>query len=215
MNSAMTVESYQATARNRRAMPPLARLAIPTAVGALLVIAAGGDHYFRDEFYYLACSHRLAWGYVDHPPLSIAVLWVIRHLAGDSLLVLRAAAALVTATAVWLTGSIARRLGADSYGEALAMTAMAVAPELLAVGSFYSMNVFDLLIWTLAARLLIDVLDRPTDTRWLALGAILGFGLLNKRPPKNDNDSAVSRSFLPTGKAGIDWSRRSAPRGTA
>jgi hypothetical protein len=30
------------------------------------------------------------------------------------------------------------------------MIAAAVAPELLAIGSFYSMNVIDLLCWTLA-----------------------------------------------------------------
>ena len=27
--------------------------------------------YFIDELYYIACSDRLAFGYVDHPPLSI------------------------------------------------------------------------------------------------------------------------------------------------
>lgn len=33
-----------------------------------------GYGMFRDEFYYLECSHHLAWGYVDQPPLSILVL---------------------------------------------------------------------------------------------------------------------------------------------
>ena len=142
--------------------------------------AALGDHYFRDEFYYLACSHRLAWGYVDHPPLSIAVLWVVRHLAGESLLTLRVTAALMSALTVWLTGSIARRLGASAFGETLAMTATAVAPVLLAAASFYSMNVLDLVFWTLSTRVLIDVLDRPATSRWVALGLILGLGLENK-----------------------------------
>ena len=42
---------------------------VPLGVFTLLVAAAVNDHYFRDEFYYLACSRRLAWGFVDHPPL--------------------------------------------------------------------------------------------------------------------------------------------------
>ena len=37
----------------------------------LLVNATTAYDYFRDEFYYLACSEHLAWGYVDQPPFSI------------------------------------------------------------------------------------------------------------------------------------------------
>ena len=85
----------------------------------------------------------------------------------------RVAAALVAAATVWMTGGITARLGGSSFAQVLAMTATAVAPALLAVGSFYSMNVFDLFLWTLAARLLIDVLDRPALWRWIALGVVL------------------------------------------
>ena len=156
------------------------RKAIPAAVFALLMISALGDHYFRDEFYYLACSRHLAWGYVDQPPLSVAILWVVRHLAGDSLLTLRITAALAAAATVALTGALARRFGASAFGETLAMLAAAVAPELLALGSFYSMNVFDILIWTLAAYVLAGILERPTTGGWLVLGVVLGLGLENK-----------------------------------
>jgi hypothetical protein len=38
--------------------------------------AAVGD--LRDELYYVACANRLAWGYVDHPPLSIGLLAAVR-----------------------------------------------------------------------------------------------------------------------------------------
>ena len=147
-----------------------------------VVLAATGavDAFFRDEFYYLACSHRLAWGYVDHPPLSIAILWIVRHVAGDSLMALRLAAAAAAAATIWITGSIAHRLGAGACGEAIAMTAALVAPVLLALGSFFSMNVFDVLLWTSAARLLIDAVEQPSDRRWMVLGVVLGLGLLNK-----------------------------------
>jgi len=156
------------------------RRALPFAVFVLLVASALGDGYFRDEFYYLACTRRLAWGYVDHPPLSVAMLWIVRHVAGESVLALRVAAAACAAGTVWLTGSIARRLGGSPAGEALAMTAAAVAPALLGTGSFYSMNVIEIFIWTLVARLLIDVLEWPTTKRWALLGAVIGLGLENK-----------------------------------
>src|SRR5262249_36117958 len=122
----------------------------------------------------------MAWGYVEHPPLSVAVLWLVRHLAGESLLALRVTAALAATASIALTGSIARRLGASGFGEGLAMVATLVAPGLLAIGSFYSMNVLDLFFWTLAARLFIDILDDPTLVRWALLGVVLGLGLENK-----------------------------------
>ncbi|MEZ5294094.1 MAG: glycosyltransferase family 39 protein [Vicinamibacterales bacterium] len=158
----------------------VARAIVPAFVVALLLISAAGDHYFRDEFYYLACTRRLAWGYVDHPPLSVAMLWAVRQVAGESLLVLRLVAALALAATVWLTGRIARRLGAGGFGEALAMVAIAVAPAFLATGTFYSMNVFDVLLWTAALRLLIDLVDGAPLGRWAVFGALLGLGLLNK-----------------------------------
>jgi Dolichyl-phosphate-mannose-protein mannosyltransferase len=104
----------------------------------------------------------------------------VRHVAGESLMALRLAAAAALAAGVLLTGSIARRLGAGTFGESLAMAGMAIAPELLAVGSFYSMNVFDLLLWTAAVRVVIDALDRPRPATWALLGLVLGLGLMNK-----------------------------------
>ena len=150
------------------------RLIAPLAVFAFLVGAALGDAFFRDEFYYLACVRHLAWGYVDHPPFSIGVLWAIVHAIGDSLIVLRIAAAAAAATSVWLTGSIARRLGAGPFGECLAMVATAIAPVLLANGSFYSMNVFEVLLWTAIARVVLDAIEAPSDRRWMLLGVLLG-----------------------------------------
>ena len=155
-------------------------LLIPGGVFLLLIANAIGDHYFRDEFYYLACTRRMAWGYVDQPPLSIAVLWIVRHTIGDSLIALRLVAALVSAVSIWLTGHIASRFGAAGFGRALAMTAVAIAPEILGLASFYSMNVFDLFFWTLAAYVLLDVLERPDLGRWMLLGFVVGLGLENK-----------------------------------
>src|SRR5262249_29321374 len=156
------------------------RAAIVFAVMAVLAVSARVDHYFRDEFYYLACSHRMAWGYVDQPPLSIAVLWIVGHVAGESLLVLRIVAAAGLGAAIPPTGSIAPPPRAGALGEAPAMHAVAAGPTFLAYGSFYSMNVFDVLAWTAAMRVFVDAVDRPRTATWALLGLILGLGLLNK-----------------------------------
>ena len=59
---------------------------------ALHATALARYGWFRDELYYVACAQHLAWGYVDQPPLSIAVLALVRALFGDAwLAVLRLA----------------------------------------------------------------------------------------------------------------------------
>lgn len=55
----------------------------------LHLLFSGNYGYFRDELYYIACSDHLAFGYVDHPPLSIFILTLARGLPGDSLLAIR------------------------------------------------------------------------------------------------------------------------------
>jgi hypothetical protein len=56
--------------------------------------------YFRDELYYIACSEHLAWGYVDHPPLSIAIRAATRAVLGDAMLAIRLPVILAGATTV-------------------------------------------------------------------------------------------------------------------
>jgi Dolichyl-phosphate-mannose-protein mannosyltransferase len=147
---------------------------------ALHLATSAGYGFFRDEFYYLACSHHLAAGYVDQPPLSIWVLWAVRHALGDSRLALRLVPALLGAATVALVGVMARRLGGGRWAAALAMSAALAAPVYLSLDHYYSLNAFDLLFWALAALLVIRLVDAPSPRLWLLLGVVLGLGLLNK-----------------------------------
>ncbi len=146
----------------------------------LHLLIGEGYGYFRDEFYYLACSEHLDWGYVDHPPLSIFLLWLGRGLLGDSVMAIRFWPALAGAASIVLTGWMAARLGGGRYAQALAMTAALIAPIYLGAGGYYSMNSYDLLIWTGAAALLIRIIQEDRPRLWVALGFLLGLGLLNK-----------------------------------
>jgi hypothetical protein len=165
----------------RRAPP--APLLLVTLAGFLLYWlpgALGPYGYFIDELYYLACADRLAWGYVDHPPLSIALLAAWRALAGDSLLALRLPGALIGGVTLLATGLLARRLGAGTFGQSLAALGMLSAGVPMVLFGFYSMNALDLLLWTIAFALLVEIAERRDPRLWLAFGAVLGIGLMNK-----------------------------------
>lgn len=137
-----------------------------------------GYGVFRDELYYIACSRRPAAGYVDHPPLSIWILRGVREVFGDSLFVMRLVSALAAAATVLVVGCIARRLGAGLWGQSLAMGAFCSAPVFWFSGHVYSMNVFDVLIWSLVGRLWLG--PKEGERRWGVIGGFLGLGLLNK-----------------------------------
>jgi hypothetical protein len=156
---------------------PLAFAALKLGLHALAVTNYG---YFRDELYYIACSKHLAWGYVDQPPFSIAVLVGVRAVLGESLVALRLLPALCGAATVVVTGLVVTRLGGGRFAQALACLCAVVAPVWLAVDHFYSMNAFDRLFWSLAALLLLRALDAGRPGTWVALGVVLGLGLLNK-----------------------------------
>jgi 4-amino-4-deoxy-L-arabinose transferase-like glycosyltransferase len=152
--------------------------ALPGLIAA--VTRNTGYGYFSDEFYYLACSDHLAWGYVDHPPLSIALLALIRTIFGDNIWALHLLPPLAVAGAVFLTGLMARRLGAGTFGQALAALAAVVTPTYLIFARDISMNAFDLLFWTLGAYVILGILKNDTPKGWLLFGLIAGLGLLNK-----------------------------------
>ncbi len=139
-----------------------------------------GWGYFRDELYYIACSDRLAWGYVDHPPLSIALLWLTRRTLGDSLWAIRLLPAIAGAASVFVSGLIARELGGRRPAQILAALCTCFAPAFVAMSHFYSMNGFDVLFWSVLAWLAVRILLRERPREWLWFGVVAGFGLLNK-----------------------------------
>jgi hypothetical protein len=164
-----------------RAIPPLV-LILAAARLALELKYAEVYGYFRDELYYLACARRLAWGYVDHPPFSIAVLSATRALYGESLLAIRVVPAVAGALVIGLTAALTKTLGGSARAQGLAALCVLVAPEYMASSHYYSMNSLDLLFWTLAALFTARALaGEPRALRpWILLGIALGLGVENK-----------------------------------
>ena len=102
------------------AFPPIAwrllgAIALSKLALHLYTNAVAGYGIFRDELYYLACARHLAAGYVDHPPLSMWILALIRAVIGESVFALRLLPAIFGAATVLLVGLLARRMGGGRY----------------------------------------------------------------------------------------------------
>lgn len=155
-------------------------LGLGAAQVLLHVITNGNYGMFRDEYYYLACANRLAWGYVDQPPFSIWVLAGWKAIFGQSVQAIRILPALCGAVLIVLTGAIAAQLGGGRWAQFFAGAGSAIGAAGLVVCGFYSMNCYDFLVWTGAYFLLIRIAATEDGHWWPWLGLVLGVGLFNK-----------------------------------
>jgi hypothetical protein len=148
--------------------------------GQAAITVFGGYGYFIDELYYLACARHPALGYVDHPPLAPLVLAVVRAIAGESLLAIRIPAFACGGLVVWATGRMALEAGGGRWAAVAAALTAALAPGVLAMSGFFSVNAFEMLAWVACTWALLRML-RTGDVRlWLAVGLALGLGFESK-----------------------------------
>ncbi|MBA2362349.1 MAG: glycosyltransferase family 39 protein [Chloroflexia bacterium] len=169
-----------------RHTPLTTTLSMLFALGGVLVLlhivatVVFGYGYFRDELYYLVCGQRLAWGYIDHPPLTPAIARVVVSTLGDSVVALRLLPAFAGAGVVVLAGLMARQLGGGRWAQLLAGLAALVPPVYLATTSIFTTISFDHFFWALCAFLVVRLLATDNPRYWLAIGVVLGVGGLNK-----------------------------------
>jgi hypothetical protein len=136
--------------------------------------------YHHDELYFLACGRHLAFGYVDHPPLVPWLALLSDTLFGPWLPGLRLSAMLAGAATVFLTATLARRLGGGRLAQFLAGLAVLVAPVYLRTGNLFCIPAFEPLVWVVAAHLLVTIIAEDRPRYWLWFGLAAGLGLLLK-----------------------------------
>jgi Dolichyl-phosphate-mannose-protein mannosyltransferase len=146
----------------------------------LQLFAARNYGYLNDELYYLACARHLAWGYVDQPPLIAFVTRLVRASLGDSLAAIRLLPALSGTARILLTGLITRELGGGRFAQGLAALCVLLAPGLLALDHFLTMNTFEPLFWMGCAWLVIRMIRTGNTKLWLWFGLLAGAGIENK-----------------------------------
>jgi len=176
----MTDAPMTYVAPKRRDWILLAMLSAIPLLAELAGLLSKDYGYFIDEFYFIACAKRLAFGYVDHPPLAPWGLAATRLVLGDALWAIRLPAYLATSATVWVTGLVVWRLGGARFATVLAGLTVGLSPVLLAMGSFYSMNAFEPLLWTLIVLTLVQIIQTGRARLWLFVGALIGLAFQNK-----------------------------------
>jgi 4-amino-4-deoxy-L-arabinose transferase-like glycosyltransferase len=153
---------------------------IAGATTLLLLLVGARYGFHRDELYFVEASKHLAWGYVDQPPLSIALIWLSRHTLGSSVLATRVIPALAAGAIVLVTALITREFGGGGFPQTLAALCAAFSPLVLVSAHLAGPTVYDLLAWTVVCLLVIRIFRTGRERLWLAVGAVTGLALLNK-----------------------------------
>jgi hypothetical protein len=151
------------------------------AVKLLLHLATVNRYgIFRDEMYYWAGSLHMAWGYVDHPPLTVWLAWFARNVFGSSPLAVRVLPALAGAALVWLTGKLTREMGGGRFAQSMAALAVVVVPVYLILHHWLTDNAWEPLIWMGCIWFIVRMIHSGDERNWIWFGVLAGIGFENK-----------------------------------
>ncbi|MGA3213976.1 MAG: glycosyltransferase family 39 protein [Terriglobales bacterium] len=155
-------------------------LTIAAAMTLLHMLTNGRYGFHRDELQFLSDARHLDWGFVSYPPLTPFVERVSLDLFGLSMVGLRLFSVIAQATAIVVTGLMARELGGGRLAQVTAALAVALSPLPIFEGTEFQYTTFDYLWWVLIAYFTVLLLKTENPRWWLAIGAAIGFGLETK-----------------------------------
>ena len=155
-------------------------LAIAAAMAILHIATNGRYGFHRDELQVLSDAMHPAWGYVAVPPLTPFLERIGMALFGLSLVGLRIFAVLAQAAVIVVSGLMARELGGNRLAQIATAVAVALSPLPIFGGTEFQYTSFDFLWWVLVAYFVIRLLKSENPRWWLAIGAVIGIGLLTK-----------------------------------
>jgi 4-amino-4-deoxy-L-arabinose transferase-like glycosyltransferase len=155
-------------------------LAILAAKVVLTLATDNRYGYHRDELYYAVTAHRLAFGYVDFPPVTPLMARLAQALFGTSLVGLRTPALVAGVGVVLLTAAMAKELGGTPRAQWLAALGVTTCAFFLAANGLLQTVSFDTLAWALALYAFVRIVREGSPKWWLALGAAIGLGMLTK-----------------------------------
>lgn len=150
------------------------------AAKALVHLALVNQYgYHGDELYFIECGRRLAFGYVDHPPL---IPWIARasDLLGGSLFALRIPAIGAGVGTMVFAALLVREWGGGWRAQLLTLLCLLGAPAHLRMAAMLDIPVVEVFLCTVAAYLVTRAVSRRERWTWVIAGAALGFAVLAK-----------------------------------
>lgn len=153
-------------------------IAVIVAIFHILTNSRYGFH--RDELQFLSDARHLDWGFVAYPPLTPFLERIGLSIFGLSLVGLRLFSVLAQSAAIVVTGLMARDLGGGRLAQITAALGVVLSALPMFEGTEFQYSSFDYLWWVLAAWFIIRLLKSENPRWWLAIGAVLGLGLMTK-----------------------------------
>jgi hypothetical protein len=158
----------------------LALVGIALVVAAIHVLTNNRYGFHRDELQFLSDGRHLDWGFVPYPPFTPFVERIGLNLFGVSLVGLRLFSVIAQALAIVVTGLMARELGGGRLAQITSALVVATSGLPVFQGTEFQYSSFDYLWWVLIAYFVIRLLKTENPRWWLAIGAVIGVGLMTK-----------------------------------
>ncbi|MFZ1941435.1 MAG: glycosyltransferase family 39 protein [Terracidiphilus sp.] len=153
---------------------------IAAGVVLLHILTNGRYGFHRDELQFLSDARHLDWGFVAYPPFDPFLERIGLSLFGLNMVGLRLFSVIAQATAVFVSGLIARDLGGSRPAQITAALVVAFSPMPLFNGTEFQYTSYDFLWWVLISFFTIRLLKSENPRWWIAIGAAVGLGLLTK-----------------------------------
>ncbi len=153
-------------------------IAVLFVVAHFATNSAYGFH--RDELATLDDALHMDWGFVAYPPLTPAVGRLEMMLFGVSTFAVRVIPTLALAFVVFLAGLMTRELGGPRKAQVLAALAVSMIPIVSIETNVLQYVSFDYLFGVLLTYFILRLLNSEDPRWWVAIGAVIGLGMMNK-----------------------------------
>ena len=176
----MTVLSGSSASKTRElsALTIVLLLAAARLIFHLVTNSNYGFH--RDELAVVDDARRLAWGYVAYPPFTPFIARIAFEIFGTSLAGLRLFSSLAQCIAMVVAALMVREMGGGRFAQILSAIATAIAPMSLVMSAMFQYIAFDFLWWVLVAYLIVRIIRTGEAKLWVAVGLVIGLGMLTK-----------------------------------